>query len=292
MAVFAGAWTALVTPFRDGELDERALRDLVERQIAGGIDGLVPCGTTGENVTLSHAEYVRVVRVVVAQANRRVPVVAGSGTNSTRHTIELSHAACEAGASGLLLVVPYYNKPTQEGLVRHYRAVAEAVPLPSLVYNIPGRTGIDLSLATLGRLVDVPSIVGVKEATGNVLRSAEIAAEFGDRFTILAGDDALTLPVLAVGGHGVISVVSNVSPGDVARVVRLFREGDVAGARALVQRLRPLVDAMFVESNPGPVKAALAMLGVIAPELRLPMVMPSEASQQVIRAALDRVGLS
>ena len=292
MAEFAGALTALVTPFRDGEVDERALRDLVERQIAAGIDGLVPCGTTGENVTLTHAEYARVVRTVVDQTRKRVPVVAGSGTNSTRHTIELSEAARGAGVDGLLLVVPYYNKPTQEGLYRHFRAVAETVPIPSLVYNIPGRTGIDMTLATLGRLADVASIVGVKEATGNVLRSADIAAEFGDRFTILSGDDALTLAVLVVGGHGVISVASNVAPAEVARLVRLFREGDVAGARALAQRLRPLFDAMFVESNPGPVKAALAMRGVIAPELRLPMVMPSEASQAVIRAALERVGIA
>jgi 4-hydroxy-tetrahydrodipicolinate synthase len=292
MAAFSGALTALVTPFRGGEVDERALRDLVERQIAGGIDGLVPCGTTGESVTLTHAEYARVVRVVVEQANRRVPVVAGSGTNSTRHTIELSQAARESGADGLLVVVPYYNRPTQEGLYRHFRAVAEAVPLPSIVYNIPGRTGVDLALATLARLADVASIVGVKEATGNVLRSADIAAEFGDRFTLLSGDDHLTLAVLAVGGHGVISVASNVAPAEVARLVRLFRDGDIAGARSLAQRLRPLFEALFVESNPGPVKAALAMRGVIAPELRLPLVMPTEASQAMVRAAIERAGIA
>ena len=239
MAMFAGAWTALVTPFRNDAVDERALRDLVEAQIAGGIDGLMPCGTTGESVTLSHAEYAQVVRVVVEQARGRVPVVAGSGTASTKHSIELSEAAKAAGAAGLLVVTPYYNRPTQDGLCTHYEAIARAVDLPIVLYNIPARTGVDVLLPTLERLARVASIVAMKEATGNVVRSADIAARFGERFTILSGDDALTVPVMAVGGHGVISVASNVAPAEVARIVHLFRDGDVAGARALSQRLRP-----------------------------------------------------
>ena len=292
MGMFAGAWTALVTPFRNDAVDERALRDLVEAQIRGGIDGLVPCGTTGESVNLSHAEYVKVIEIVVDQARGRVPVVAGSGTASTRHAIELSRAAKDAGAAGLLVVAPYYNRPTQEGLYAHFRAIAEAVDLPIVLYNIPGRTGVDVALATLERLAAVASIVAVKEATGNVLRSADIAAKLGERFTILSGDDALTLPIMAVGGHGVISVASNLVPAEVARVVHLYRDGELAGARALSQRLRALYEVMGIETNPGPIKAALALCGRIAPEIRLPMVLPTEVSQARIRSVLSEMGLS
>jgi 4-hydroxy-tetrahydrodipicolinate synthase len=289
--MFAGAWTALVTPFRNDAVDERALRDLVEDQIAGKIDGLVPCGTTGESVNLSSAEYAQVVRVVVEQAKGRVQVVAGSGTASTKHTIELSAAAKAAGANGLLVVAPYYNRPTQDGLCAHYEAIARAVDLPIVLYNIPIRCGIDISLTTMERLARVPSIVAIKESTGNVIRSADIAARFGERFTILSGDDALTVPVMAVGGHGVISVASNVAPAEVARVVHLFRDGDVAGSRALAQRLRLLNEALFAEANPGPVKAALAMRGKMAPEIRLPLVMPGESTIALLRGALQGLGL-
>jgi 4-hydroxy-tetrahydrodipicolinate synthase len=292
MGTFAGAWTALVTPFREDAVDERALRDLVEQQIEGGIDGLVPCGTTGESVSLSHAEYARVVRVTVDQARGRVPVMAGSGTASTRHTIALSRAAKDAGAGGLLVVSPYYNRPTQEGLYEHFLAVAGAVDLPITLYNIPGRTGVDIALATLERLAPLPSIVAIKEATGNVLRSADIAAHFGDRFTILSGDDALTLPVMAVGGQGVISVASNLVPAEVARLVHSFQGGDLAGARALAQRLRPLVEALFIESSPGPIKFALAACNRIKPEIRLPLVLPTEASQERIRAVMSHLGIA
>lgn len=292
MGMFAGAWTALVTPFREDAVDERALRDLVEQQIQGGIDGLVPCGTTGESVALSHAEFVQVIRITVDQARKRVPVMAGSGTASTRHTIEFSRAAKDAGAAGLLVVCPYYNRPTQEGLYEHFIAVAGAVDLPITLYNIPVRTGVDLSLATLERLALLPSVVAIKEATGNVLRSADIAAYFGDRFTILSGDDALTVPIMAVGGQGVISVASNLVPAEVARTVHLFRDGDLAGARALAQRLRPLVEALFIESSPGPIKFALAACGRIKPEIRLPLVMPAEAAQEQLRSVLSRMGIS
>jgi 4-hydroxy-tetrahydrodipicolinate synthase len=292
MASFTGALTALITPFRNDSVDERALRDLVEDQIQKGIDGLIPCGTTGESVNLSHAEYVQVLRVVVEQAKGRVPVLAGSGTASTRHTIELSLAAKVVKADGLLVVTPYYNRPSQDGLYAHFAAVAKAVELPIMLYNIPGRTGVDIALSTLERLAALPSIVAIKEATGNAVRSADIAAQFGDRFTILSGDDGLTLPILAIGGLGVVSVASNICPGEVARVVRLWREGDVAGARMLAQRLRPLYDALFMESSPGPIKAGLAMLGRIAPEIRLPLVWPGEATHTRLRVVLQDLGVS
>jgi len=291
MTMFAGALTALVTPFREGRPDRKALQELAERQIQEGINGLVPCGTTGESVNLSEHEYRDVVKAVVEQTRGRVPVVAGAGTNSTRHTIELSRAAREAGADGLLLVSPYYNKPTQQGLFEHFRAVLAEVPLPSIIYNIPGRTCVDISVETFGRLAEIEQVVAVKEATGNVLRSQELARALGNRFTILSGDDALTLAIMAVGGHGVISVTANLLPRQVSDVVRRFREGDLSGARAAHQKLLPVHSAMFVETNPGPIKAAMALRGLIAPEIRLPLVMPSEQSQVKIREALQQAGM-
>ncbi len=292
MAQLEGAMTALVTPFLEDQVDEKALRDLVERQIAGGIDALVPCGTTGESVTLSPEEHVRVVRIVAEQAKRRVPVVAGAGTNSTAKSIELARASREAGADALLLVCPYYNKPTQAGLEAHFRAIVKAVPLPSIVYNVPSRTSCDLLPETLARLTDVKEIVAVKEATGNATRSQQIAALTGDRFVILSGDDAVTLAILAVGGRGVVSVASNLFPREVCDVVSRFRSGDVDGARALQLRLLPVLDALFVETNPGPIKMAMADAGHIAPEIRLPLVWPSEASQVRVREAIRASGLA
>jgi 4-hydroxy-tetrahydrodipicolinate synthase len=291
MGIFAGAWTALITPFRNDAVDERALRDLVEDQIQQGIDGLVPCGTTGESVSLSHEEYAKVVTITVEQAKGRVPVVAGAGSASTRHTIELGQTARSARADGVLVITPYYNRPTQDGLFAHFEAVTKAVQLPLMLYNLPARTGVDLAFSTLERLAEIPSIVAVKEATGNVLRSSEILSKLGDRFSVLSGDDALTLPILALGGHGVVSVVSNLVPGDVARLVQRGRAGDFAAARAIHQRLQSLGEVLFVESNPGPVKAALAICGRIAPEIRLPLVLPSEPVQARIRAALQATGL-
>ncbi|MFW6050881.1 MAG: 4-hydroxy-tetrahydrodipicolinate synthase [Myxococcota bacterium] len=287
-----GAFTALITPFRDGEVDEKALRDLVERQIAAGIDGLVPCGTTGESVTLRGDEPARVMRTVVEQARGRVPVIGGAGTNATDKTIALAAVAREAGVDGLLLVCPYYNKPTQAGMEAHFRAVLKEVPVPTVLYNVPGRTGSDLSADTVERLTDLPEVVGIKEATGNVLRSQEIARRCGDRLAILSGDDGLTLGILAVGGTGVISVTSNVAPKEVADVCRLWREGKAAEARKLHQRLLPLHDALFIEANPGPIKLAMAEVGLAAPEIRLPMVLPSEPSREVIRAALKQAGVA
>lgn len=289
--MFAGALTALVTPFRDDRIDEKALRAIVAEQIDAGIDGLVPAGTTGECASLSNEEYARLLSIVIDEARGRVPVIAGAGTASTAHTIELARTAQKLKADGLLVVVPYYYKPSQEGLYAHFAAVAKAVPLPMLVYNIPGRCGVDMSVATLERLAGVESIVGIKEATGTVQRSSEIATRFGERFSILSGDDALTLPIMAVGGHGVISVAGNVAPREVSRQVDLFRAGDLAGSRTQHQKLSVLYEALFVESNPGPVKWAMGARGVMSPEIRLPFVTPTEASQQRIRAALHAVGV-
>ena len=291
MGMFEGALTALVTPFRENRLDEKAMRAIVAEQIAGGIAGLVPSGTTGESASLSHDEYARLLEIVVDEARGRVPVIAGAGSASTSHAIDLAKIAQRAKANALLIVAPYYYKPSPDGVFAHYAAVAQAVPLPIVLYNIPSRTGIDISLATLERLAGIPSIVAIKESTGNVLRSSEIATRFGDRFTVLSGDDSLTLPIMAVGGQGVISVASNVAPREVSRQVELFRAGDLAGARKQHQRLSPLYEALFIEPNPCPVKAALAMRGIITGELRLPFTTPSEVALQRIRKALVELGV-
>jgi 4-hydroxy-tetrahydrodipicolinate synthase len=290
MGMFEGAWTALVTPFRDDAVDERALRDVVEGQIAGGIDGLMPCGTTGESVNLSHAEFAHVVKVVIDQAKGRVPVVPGVGTASTRHTLELAEEAQRLRSDGVLLVSPYYNKPSQEGLYAHFKLVAERVGLPVVLYNIPGRCGVDVALPTMERLAGVERIVAIKEATGNVTRSADLIAAFGSRFTVLSGDDGLTLPIMAVGGRGVVSVASNVVPGEVAKLVDLALAAKWDDARAQAQRLRPLFEVMFAEPSPGPCKAALVLQKRIAAEIRLPMVLPLEATTTRVRAVLQQLG--
>lgn len=284
--MFQGAITALVTPFKDGQVDESALSELVEWQIGQGVDGLAPCGTTGESVTLSAQEHRRVITLVVERAKGRVPVLAGAGSASTRHTIELCRAAKQAKADGVLLVAPYYNRPSSAGLVAHYEAVVREVSMPVVLYNIPKRTGVDINLEVLERLSSLPEIVGIKEATGQSVRSQEIVARFGSRFAVLSGDDAIVLAILAVGGKGVISVTSNIVPDRVAKVVSLWNQGKVNDARELHLSLLPLHAAMFLESNPGPVKNALAQLGRIAPELRLPLVTPLPATQERIRAAL------
>lgn len=291
-ARFEGVYTALVTPFRDDRVDEDALRALVEAQISGGVHGLVPLGTTGESVTMTREELSLVLRTVVAAARGRVPVVAGAGTNATRTTIELCALAKEHKADGVLLVTPYYNKPTTAGLVAHYRAVLGAVSIPAMLYNVPGRTAVDMGIEVLDELQGISDIVAIKEATGNVIRTQTILSRFGDRFAVLAGDDALTLPVLAVGGHGVVSVTSNRYPRAVSTVVDRFRAGDLAGARAAHLALVPVHDAMFVETNPGPVKFSLADAGRIAPEVRLPLAWPTASSQEKIRGALKAAGIA
>jgi len=291
MLSFDGVFTALVTPFRDDRIDEKALRGLVERQIDAGVAGLVPCGTTGESVSLSSDEHTRVVQVVVEQARSRVPVIAGAGTASTHHTIALSRAAREAGVDGLLLVCPYYSRPTQQGLEAHFRAVLKEVPLPTMLYNIPARTGVDLAVDTLERLGNVREIVAIKEASGNVIRSQEIVARCGERFAVLSGDDALCLGILAVGGSGVVSVTSNVAPAQVVTVVQAWQRHDARAALIAHQRLMPLHAALFVESNPAPTKLALAHLGLLLPEVRLPIVWPEAQSAEVIRAAMLAAGI-
>jgi 4-hydroxy-tetrahydrodipicolinate synthase len=291
--MFFGAMTALVTPFKDGHVDEAALRRLVAEQLDAGIDGLVPCGTTGEAPTLEPEEHAQVIRVVVEEARRgQVPVIAGTGSNSTAHAIAASHAAQAAGADGLLVVTPYYNKPTQEGLYRHFRAIADAVPLPIVVYNIPGRTGCDMSVETLVRLVAAePRIVGVKEATGSVARAQEVVHRLGDRIAVLSGEDALNLPIYAVGGRGCISVVSNVVPGLVAGAYDAVTVGDLLKARELHQQTLRLTEALFVETNPIPVKAALAMMGMIGTDIRPPLYAMSGSARERLRAVLSEHGL-
>ena len=287
-----GAYTALVTPFAQGEVDLDALRALVERQIAGGVHGLIPCGTTGESVTLSLGEFEAVVRAVVEQARGRVPVLAGADTHATRKTIELARLARSAGVDGLMLVCPYYNKPTQRGLEAHFRAVCEAVPLPAMLYNIPGRTGVDLQVDTLARMADVPSLVAIKEATGSVIRAQQILARCGERFQVFAGDDALTLAVMAVGGRGVVSVTANLLPEAVAQTLDAMLAGRWDEARERHLRLVPVHDAMFVETNPGPVKALMAEAGLLRAELRPPLVPPEEANLARSRAALAAAGFA
>jgi 4-hydroxy-tetrahydrodipicolinate synthase len=291
MSMFHGVITALVTPFRDDAVDEAALRRLVDEQIAGGVDGLVPVGTTGESPTLTFEEHVRVIKVVVEAAKKRVPVIAGTGSNSTREAIELSQAAREAGADGLLLVTPYYNKPGQDHLYRHFKAVVDAVPLPSVVYNVPGRTACDLLPETLVRLCELPQIVAIKEATGSAVRATQIIARLGDRLTVLSGEDTVTFPLYALGARGVISVVSNVAPVDMAGMWDAVAAGDWLRARQLHYKLLPLSEGLFVETNPIPVKAALAMMGRMADELRPPLYPLAAANREKLRSTLAALKL-
>jgi 4-hydroxy-tetrahydrodipicolinate synthase len=286
-----GVWTALPTPFKDGRVDDAALRGLVEFQIESGVDGLVPVGTTGESPTLSMEEHVAVIRLVVEAARGRRPVLAGAGANSTEEALHLCRAAKDAGADGLLVVAPYYNKPTQRGLALHYRALLEAVDLPLVAYNIPGRTGVNLEPETLAELATSPRLVGVKEAAGSCDQVSRILELCGADFAVLSGDDSLTLPFMAVGARGVISVVSNVAPVATAGMVRAFLEGRLDEARAAHARLFPLMKALFLESNPVPVKAALAMLGRCAPDVRLPLAPLHPANAEVLRAALRAAGI-
>jgi 4-hydroxy-tetrahydrodipicolinate synthase len=289
--VFEGVLTALVTPFRDGAVDERALTELVELQIAAGVDGVVPCGSTGEAATLSHAEHQRVVEVAVAAARGRVHVLAGTGSNNTVEAIQLTQHAKEAGADGALLISPYYNRPTQDGIVAHYTEIARRTSFPLVVYNIPGRTGSNVLPSTIARLAEVDQIVGVKESSGDMNQISHVIASVPDSFAVLAGDDWATLPMLALGGKGVISTIGNVAPGEVVDLVRAFRAGDIERARSVHYRLLPLIDALFCETNPIPVKAALAMRGLIHEELRLPLLPISNGNRERLQAVLKELGL-
>lgn len=289
--MFKGAIVAIVTPFKNGEVDEEKLRELIEFQIENGTDGIVPCGTTGESPVLSHEEHDRVIEITVEAVRKRVPVIAGTGSNSTAEALRLTKHAYEVGADGALMVCPYYNRPTQEGLYQHYKYIAENVPIPIIVYNIPGRTGVNLLPETLARLAKIPNIVGTKEASGSLKQMHDVIAQCGENFSVLSGDDFFTYPLLCLGGHGIISVVSNVAPADMASLVDAFEAGDYAKAKALHYKLVPLVDMLFVETNPAPVKAALAMMGKIEYELRLPLSKLSEANYEKLRKAMITYGL-
>ncbi len=292
---FAGAFTALVTPFFKGAVDEDRYRAFIEWQIEEGIDGLVPCGTTGESATLSHEEHEKVIEICIDQAKGRVPVLAGAGSNNTAEAIRLTRFAKEAGADGALLITPYYNKPTQEGLYQHYKAIHDAVDFPMVLYNVPGRTGCNLLPATLGRLAkDFKNIVGVKEATGNLTQVSDVVEECkpcGKPFYVLSGDDFTVLPLMSVGGHGVISVTSNIAPAQMAALCKAYKAGDMAKAQSIHFDLMPLNRAMFVETNPSPVKTALAMMGKMEEEFRLPMVSMTEGNKEYLRAVLKKAQL-
>ena len=290
--MFTGCGTALVTPFhKDGSVDEAALRRLVRRQIEGGINFLVPCGTTGESPTLSRAEHLRVIEITLEEAKGKVPVAGGAGGYNTAEVIELARELRLMGADGILSVTPYYNKPTQEGLYQHYKAIAKAVPLPMIVYSVQGRTGCNVEPATMKRLAEIDSIVAIKEASGNIGQMAQMAQVLPERINILCGDDAITIPLISLGGRGVISVVSNQIPGEMTKLAQAAMAGDFVTARALQRKWLPLMEVNFVESNPIPVKAAMAMMGLLEPSWRLPMTPPSEASRAKIEAVLKSAGL-
>lgn len=289
--MFRGSIVALITPFKDGVFDEAAYRALIEWHIDEGTEGIVPCGTTGESSTLSHAEHQRVVEVCVAAVRGRVPVIAGTGSNATDEAIELTRHAKTAGADAALVVTPYYNKPTQEGLFRHYKAICDAVELPVIIYNIPARCVVDMTVATMARLAKLPNIVGVKDATQDLGRPIRTRLAIGAQFCQLSGEDGTALPFLAAGGHGCISVTANVAPRLCAQMQQAWRAGDVATAMAISDRLAPLHAAMFCETNPAPVKYAASLLGKARAEVRLPLVDISEDSRALVRRAMSEAGL-
>jgi 4-hydroxy-tetrahydrodipicolinate synthase len=289
--MFSGALSALITPFRDGAVDEKAFRDLIEWQIAAGIDGIVPCGSTGESATLSHDEHERVIEIAVDQARRRVPVVAGTGSNATAEAIRLTAHAREVGADGVLMISPYYNKPTQEGIYQHYKAVAAAVDIPIVVYNIPGRTGSNIAPETIARLAEIRQIVAVKEASGVMDQTSDILRLCGDRIAILSGDDSLTLPIMALGGKGVIATISNVMPREIHELAAAVLTGDFVHAREIHYRMMPLMRALFVETNPIPVKQACAFMRRCQNEVRLPLVPMTVGPADRLRSVMKELRL-
>jgi len=290
--MLTGCGTALVTPFqRDLSLDEAALRKLVRRQIDAGINFLVPCGTTGENPTLTRAEHLRIVEITLEEAKGKVPVLAGAGGYNTQEVIELAQEVERLGADGILSVTPYYNKPTQEGLYQHFKAIAAAVRIPMIVYSVQGRTGVNIEPTTLGRLAQIDNIVGVKEASGNITQMANVIQQVPDTFAVLSGDDAVTLPLIALGGRGVISVASNEIPAEMTALANLCLNGDFAGARVVQRKYLPLMEINFVESNPIPVKAALGLMGLLDPVFRLPMCPPKPENLSKIEKVLESLGL-
>ncbi len=289
--MFKGSIVAIVTPFNAGRVDFEKLRELVEFQIAGGTDAIVPCGTTGESSTLDYDEHMQVIKTVIEQVNKRVPVIAGTGSNATAEAIELSQKAKEAGADGVLLVTPYYNKPTQEGLVRHYTAIADAVAIPQILYNVPGRTGVNMLPETVARLAHHKNIVAIKEATGSLQQASEIIALCGDQIDVFSGDDFITFPMMACGAKGVISVLANIMPKAVGDLVDAFYAGDLEKARQLHLYTLKIGNAMFMESNPIPVKTALGLMGKCSGEVRLPLCEMGEAHKAKLAAILKEYKL-
>ena len=291
-ATFQGSIVAMVTPFRNGKIDEPKVKELVELHVKSGTDAIVPCGTTGESPTLSHDEHRHMVELTVEAAAGRIPVIAGTGSNSTSEAIDLTKHAERAGAQGALVVNPYYNKPTQEGLYRHFRAVGEASTLPILVYNIQGRTAVNIETDTMARLArDCQNIVGVKEASGSLDQMSQVILACGPDFSVLSGDDNITLPLLVIGGRGVISVIANIVPRETSEMVHAALDGDWKRARELHYKLFPLARAAFLETNPIPIKEAMAMVGMLEPEFRLPMCRMGDANRQKLRAILESYGL-
>jgi 4-hydroxy-tetrahydrodipicolinate synthase len=289
--MFEGSYVALVTPFKNGRVDEEAIKKLIDMHAAAGTDGIVPCGTTGESPTLSPEEHEHVIDVVVKHVNKRMIVMAGTGSNSTSEAIEYTQCAERSGADAALVVAPYYNKPTQKGLYEHFKAVAQSVKIPIIVYNIQSRTAVNVATSTLMELAKIPNIQGVKEASGDLGQISEVIAGCGHDFDVLSGDDALTLPLLAVGGKGIISVVANIIPKDVKDMIIAFKSGDIRLAQEMHHRMFSLVKAMFLETNPIPVKAAMNMMGLVGPELRLPMTELTPESKEKLRKAMQAYGI-
>jgi 4-hydroxy-tetrahydrodipicolinate synthase len=289
--MFKGAMVAIVTPFKNNQIDENALRELIEFQISNGTDAIVPCGTTGESATLSHEEHDRVIEITIDAVKKRVPVIAGTGSNNTTEALRLTKHAYEAGADGALIVCPYYNRPTQEGLYQHFKAIAESVPMPIIPYNIASRTGVNMTPEMIAKLSKIKNIVGIKEASGSIKQMSDIINLCGKDFAVLSGDDIFTLPLMAIGGAGIISVVSNVAPADMAGLVDAFFAGDISRAKALHYKMSALIDALFIEVNPIPVKAALALMGKIEYELRLPLCKMSDANYEKLKKVMVNYGL-
>ena len=289
---FTGCGTALVTPFRkDLSLDEEAMRRLVRRQIEAGINFLVPCGTTGESPALTHEEHLRVIAITIEEAKGKVPVLAGAGGYNTSHVIETARAAERMGADGILSVTPYYNKPTQEGLYHHFKAIAASVSLPIILYNVPPRTNVNIDPGTVRRLAEIENIIGVKEASGNISQITQVIQQVPENFLVLSGDDAITLPLVAMGGRGIISVASNEIPTEMTRLAKLCLDGNFAEARAMLRKWMPLLEVNFVETNPTPVKAAMAEMGLLEPVFRLPLVPPRTENLAKIRSVLESLAL-
>jgi 4-hydroxy-tetrahydrodipicolinate synthase len=289
--MFRGAMVAIVTPFKNDQVDEKALRELIEFQIANGTDGIVPCGTTGESATLTHEEHDRVIEITIDAVKKRVPVIAGTGSNNTAEALRLTRHACDAGADGALIVCPYYNRPTQEGLYQHFKTIAESVPIPIMPYNIPSRTGVNLLPEMVAKLAKIKNIVGIKEASGSIKQMSDVINLCGKDFDVLSGDDIFTLPLMAIGGAGIISVISNVAPADMAGLIDAFVAGDMVRARALHHKMSELIETLFIEVNPIPVKAALALMGKIEYEYRLPLCKMAEANFEKLKKVMVNYGL-